>query len=190
MTLIIGLAGLRRVGKSIIADHLVENHGFYKIHPFAGGKEAVRAYYRHIGISDSNAWEMTEGDLKDTPCEDLPGNATSRLFMESFGKFMGTSMGPEWTIGRELKRAVSLGHERIFIESLVYEDKTVRSHGGSIWMVTRPGMEPVPGLETDAYTATIKADIDIVNDGTVGDLFQKVDHLLSMRLEESFEAVM
>ena len=93
VTIILGLAGLRRAGKSTAADHLVAAHGFVRLHPFDGGKAAARGYYMHIGIDEDTAWRMTDGDLKDTPCELLPGNATSRDFLEPFGKFMGVSMG-------------------------------------------------------------------------------------------------
>lgn len=188
MTIILGLAGLRRAGKSTAADHLVEKHGFIRLHPFDGGKAAARAYYTHVGIDEDTAWRMTDGDLKDTPCDKLPGNATSRDFMEPFGKFMGVAMGPDWTIGRELLRHQALGHERIIAESVVYEDKVLRDMGGVIWRLNKKGREPVAGLETDAYTMAMTCDLELDNDGTMEELYEKLDQSLEDYLARVAEA--
>lgn len=176
-TIVLGLAGLRQVGKSHFADRLVEKFGFVKIHPFNGGKAACRAYYEHIGISPQDAWEMTDGKLKDTPCEKLPGGVPSRFFMEKFGKFMGVEMGPAWTLGKEIERAKAKGiGDRLLIESIVYEDHVVRAEGGFILRVERPGVEPTPGLETDAYTATMLVDGVYLNDKpTLEEYYQEID---------------
>lgn len=176
-TIIIGLAGFRQVGKSHVADHLVANHGFKKVHPFYGGKVATAAFYRHIGIDADTAWRMVDGDLKDAPCEKLPGGVTSRFFMEKFGKFMGVELGPEWTVGQELRLLRERGTgDRYLIESLVYEDMVVRSNGGVIVRVDRPGVDPTPGLETDVYTERMLVDHVLVNDKpTLQALYKDVD---------------
>lgn len=188
MTIILGLAGLRRAGKSTAADHLVAAHGFVRLHPFDGGKAAARGYYMHIGIDEDTAWRMTDGDLKDTPCELLPGNATSRDFLEPFGKFMGVSMGADWTIGRELLRHQALGHERIIAESVVYEDQVVRGMGGVIWRLNKEGREPVHGLDTDAYTMAMACDLEIDNDGSKEELYEKLDISLEQHLARLADA--
>lgn len=189
MTIIIGLAGLRRVGKSTACDHLVQHHGFVRLHPFDGGKAATRAYLTHIGISSDYAWRMTDGDLKDTPCDRLPGNATPRSFMEPFGKFMGVEMGPEWTIGMELRRLAEQGHERIVAESVVYEDEVVRSLGGSIWKLTKSDRLPVEGLKTDAYTMAMQSDLTILNDGSHDDLYRSLDEQIENLFEKELGEV-
>lgn len=164
-SIVLGLAGLRQVGKSHFADRLVEKYGFKKIHPFNGGKAACRGYYVHLGICEEDAWRMTDGDLKDVPCEKLPGGVASRFFMERFGKFMGIEMGPEWTLGKEIELAKEKGiGDRFLIESIVYEDHVVRAQGGVIIRVERPGVTPTPGLETDAYTERMTVDGQFVND--------------------------
>lgn len=176
--ILIGLAGYRQVGKSHIADHLVNHHGFSKVHPFNGGKAATRAYYVHLGIDEHTAWEMTDGSLKDTPCEQLPGGVSSRFFMEKFGKFMGVEMGPDWTIGKELELSLARGdsNQRLLVESIVYEDAIVRAQGGSIWKVERPTVLPTPGLKTDEYTSRLLADETILNDfATLDELYRHVD---------------
>lgn len=172
--MIIGLTGKRGVGKSTVAD-ILEEKCFVRAHAFDGGKAATFGYFVHLGMPIPMAEESVYGSLRDVPNEYLPGNATPRFFMEHFGKFMGTVLGPDWTLGAELDRIAREFPERdIAVESVVYEADTLRSRGGKIIRVTRPGHEGVSGMMTDAAQAEIHADADIVNNGAVDDLLWKV----------------
>lgn len=170
--IIIGLKGDRQVGKSHIAQHLVDNHGFKRVHPFDGGKAATRAYFMHLGTDEETAWRMTDGDLKDKPSPFLPvitdpahvipgrfemgDRYPPRFFMEKFGRCMGVEMGPGFTIGMEIERHLrdgSEGEQRLVVESIVYEAPQMREYGGQIIEVRRdkPDADKVVGLETDKY---------------------------------------
>lgn len=181
--LIIGLTGLRQVGKSSIADHLVDNHGFRRLHPFEGGKVATRAWLEYLGADADTAWRMTETDLKETPSDLLPNCQTPRFFMEQFGHFMGVGLGPDWTIGRSLQRAKKedTGNGRFVIESVVYEVEPVREEGGLIIKI-EASRAKVTGLKTDIAVAAIVPDSTFVNEGfpksDVGERFDA--HLLGM----------
>jgi hypothetical protein len=190
---IIGLSGLRQVGKSHIARHLVEQHGFTRLHPFDGGKAASRAYFMHLGIDAETAARMTDGDLKDKPCDVLPvisnvdhgrvgTHYTSRFWMEKFGQFMGSQLGPEWTIEREIDRHLRSGQPfRLVAESIVYEAETLRRMGGIILRVEREVDRSlgISGLETDKFGADIVPDHVLKNDGeTLAELYAQVDDFL------------
>ena len=164
--IIIGLTGLRQVGKSSIANHLVDNHGFRRLHPFEGGKVATRAWLEYLGADAEAAWRMTEGDLKETPSDLLPHNQTPRYFMEQFGHFMGVGLGPDWTIGRSLKLAKKddAGSGRFIIESVVYEVEPVREEGGVIIKIAADRAK-VTGLKTDIAVAQIVPDGTFMNEG-------------------------
>lgn len=248
MTTIIGLAGLRRTGKSVAADHICSEFGFRKIHPFGTGKAMCRDLYRQAGFDEGTQMAMTDGDLKDTPlrglgvimgdlnallaavpgmvgvylqahglegralndavtgaslflpCEVLPeqsspaafmsrvdlfmrrihsevqsldesgepfcnGAIPSRFFMERFGKFMGVEMGPDWTIGKEIDRAIRTdAGDRFLVESVVYEDGVLKDKGATLIKVVRPSIVPVPGLETDAYTHAMSCEYELHNE--------------------------
>ena len=177
--LIIGLSGRRGVGKSRVADRLVEGHGFRRIHPFQGGKAACAGYFTHIGASAEEATRMVNGDLKDTPCPLLPDHQTPRYFMERFGQFMGVQMGPDWTIGQEIRLALERDpNARLIAESIVYEVDVIRRMGGVIVEITRDG-STLTGLETDKATALIRPDLRFENNGdSLVRLGAEVDRLL------------
>ena len=177
--LIIGLSGRRGVGKSRVADHLVDRHGFRRIHPFQGGKAACVGYLTHVGATPDEAARMVNGDLKDVPCPLLPENQTPRYFMERFGQFMGVQMGPDWTIGQEIRLALERDPDaRLIAESIVYEVDVIRRMGGVIVEITRDG-STLTGLETDKATALIRPDLRFENNGdSLVRLRGEVDRLL------------
>ena len=90
--------------KSTVADHL-KSRGWQSVHPFAGGKVMVIPYLERLGIPHATAERMVYGDLKDVAHPLLPGDGKCRTLMEKLGAFMPRELGPEWTIGVELKLA-------------------------------------------------------------------------------------
>lgn len=165
---IIGLAGFRRSGKSEIAKHMIEKHGFRSVHPFGMWKKALITLYTEIGISHDQAVAMVDGHLKDTSCPDLPNGASSRFLMEELGNFTGTKLGPEWTIGLAIKGILDKEpNAKLIVESIVYEADVIDDLGGHIIMVDRPGQEG-QGHKTDAATRLIQPHSTFLNDG--GDL--------------------
>jgi len=164
----IGLTGLRNVGKSTVADLLVNEFGFVKVHAFASGKEAAKEYFIAIGFDAEDAWEMVYGDLKDVPCAALPGEVAPRYFLERFGHFMGHTLGVEWTLGQEVRIARQQGRPLV-VESLVYEADWFRRQGGLVVRLERPGHVGPVGVESDAVQAAVRADVTIAA-RSVGDL--------------------
>lgn len=160
--IMIGLTGLRNVGKSTVAKLLKDEFGFVLVHAFASGKEATREWFIAIGVDAETAWEMVHGDLKDVPSDELPGGVAPRFFLEKFGHFMGATMGVDWTLGLE----VALARRRypgtpIVVESLVYEAPWLKAQGGIVWRLERPGHNGPTGVESDAVQAAVAADATI-----------------------------
>lgn len=172
--MLIGFTGKRGVGKSEAAK-ILANRGFLPAHAFAGGKAAAEAYFRHIGASALDAREMVYGGLRDVPSILLPDRATPRFFLEKLGNWWGVTMGPDWSLGAELRRIKrDAPFASVVCESLVYEADVFREAGGRIVRVVRPGHVGPAGMMTDAAEAGIVADAEIVNDGPLGALEAKV----------------
>lgn len=161
--LLLGLTGLRNVGKSTVAEMLEEECGFVRCHAFAAGKEAARTYFAYIVGDPIIADEMVYGELKDQPCASLPDGVSPRYFLERFGHFMGATMGTSWTLGLEIAIARRRYPGRsIVVESLVYEAPWFKAQGGKVLRLVRPGHAGPQGLESDSVQAGIVSDAVIV----------------------------
>lgn len=176
--LLIGLTGLRGVGKSTVASFLAQR-GFIVGHPFNGGKRATEAYFKYLGMPAGMAAGCVYGELKDEPNSFLPGGATPRLWMERFGKFIAREMGVEWTLGAEVQHLCSNFPGRdIVVESVVYEADLFRSLGGFLVRVIRPpgqSWQPPIGEQSDGAQAGIVADYTLVNGADFSSLHYAVD---------------
>lgn len=172
--IIVGLTGERECGKSVIGDHLVAERGFVRLHPFGPGKALLRGYYEARGASSQESSAMTDGDKKNEPSPYLPvdpdtgEHRSSRWLMERLGSHMAIKMGMEWTIGAEIRHhsATDPG-AGLLIESLVYEEDTVREMGGVIIRVSRhpdlPQLKSAVGEISDAYVNSILHDGEVLN---------------------------
>lgn len=156
----IGLTGLRNVGKSTAAMLLEHEFGFHRVHAFESGKEAAVTWFAEATGDIDRAVRMVYGDLKDRPCEDLPGGVAPRHFLERFGNFMGVEMGVEWTLAIEIRKARRTGRP-VVVESVVYEADWFKRQGGIIWRLERPGHEGPAGMSSDSAQALVREDATI-----------------------------
>lgn len=160
--IMIGLTGLRNVGKTTFANVLEQEFGFNRIHAFGIGKEAALTWLAEATGSMDRAVRMVYGDLKDKPCHDLPGGVAPRYFLEKFGHFMGVEMGVSWTLAVEVAKARRESpHAPIVVESVVYEAEWFRRAGGLIVRLERPDFDTPVGVASDAAQAVIQADVTI-----------------------------
>jgi hypothetical protein len=179
--IIIGITGRRNVGKSTMARLLESEFGFMKVHAFEGGKESAVALFAYMTGDWSIANRMVYGDLKDKPSDLLPGGVAPRHYLEEYGKFMGVTMGVEWTLAMEVARARRLCPSApIVVESLVYEVDWFRANGGYIVRLERPDHDG-PAVGSDAFQAAIVAD-ETIEARTVAELGGKVLRLMDRQL--------
>lgn len=179
---IIGIVGERDVGKSTLVSHLTRRRGFISGHPFNVGKEMLLAYYKYIGISPADAWDMLHGSTKDLPCDLLPGNVASRHFMEELGNFLGRTMGPAWTTGAELQHMSHLRNAFLVFDSVVYEADWLRENYPTTKLIRVEGPQRSNNTITAQHTSTvqaqIKVDATITNDGSKNEMYMQMDAML------------
>ena len=188
----IGFMGGRGVGKSTLAHHLVQAHGFARAHPFDGGKAASLAYFMHLGASLEHAESMIMGAMKDAPCPLLPldhdgQHYAPRYFLEKFAAFMGNDLGDAWTLGKEIERLQDDGCDRIIFESIAFEAERFQEIGGIIIEIQPLNIRKehmIVGVETDGAVRRIVPDHVFQNNFSTNVLGEKDKDKLFSLLDE------
>lgn len=168
---IIGLMGFARSGKSAAGAVLVEQ-GFVAT-KFAGPlKSMLRALYERAGLPSVEIDRRIEGDLKEQP-DDLLQGRTPRQAMQWLGTNWGRDFfGEQFWVG--MWAAGLLPGVRYFVDDCRFENEAsaIRSRGGVIVRIVRPGVGPV----NDHVSESLPVDPDIIihNDGSLADLRHRV----------------
>jgi hypothetical protein len=160
------LNGLPHSGKGVVADFLINKHGFTRHKIAKPIKDMLRAL---PGITE----EHIEGKLKELPCPEL-GGKSPRWAMQTLGKEWRETMesndpnDPDflcilWRNGRPPGPVV--------VDDLRYPQEVpfFREYGGVILRIERPGVEaPDTGHEAEKHRLSV--DATITNSGTIADL--------------------
>lgn len=170
--MIIGLTGYAGSGKSTAAKILVERHGFTLV-KFAG---PLKQMMRCLGLGDREI----EGDLKETPHAVLCGK-TPRHAMQTIGTEWGRNLiGPDLWVNVAMEAAWKVLDQggRVVIDDCRFQNEAaaVRTEGGIIVEVMRPGVGPQSGHASENQIPD--PDRLLVNGGTVEDMALRVAELL------------
>ena len=185
--MLIGIVGLIGSGKDTVAQRLVEKHGYIKDSFAKSLKDAVASMFN---------WnrEMLEGDTTSSRhWRDKPDKFWSKKF--------GKDITPRWVLqyfGTEVMRGQM--YDAIWIDScigrykgqntvisdtrFVNEITTIKAHGGIILCVkrgelpTQKQMKDSGAHQSEWDWLASDFDITIDNDGTLSDLYAKVDDLI------------
>lgn len=141
---IIGLCGLAGSGKTTIANHLVEHHGFVRL-PFAGPLKAMAVAF---GLGPREL----AGDLKEVPSDLLCGR-TPRQFMQLLGTEFGRELIGEDVWVRAWERALGdLATDgfrplRVVADDMRFpnEAAAIRARGGIVIHLVREGAGSASG---------------------------------------------
>jgi len=161
---IVGIIGFAHVGKSQVAQTLIDEYNFTRMKFADGLKNMLRA----IGLTE----EEIEGDLKEQPCETLGGH-TPRHAMITLGTEWGRKLIHEdiWVLALR-KQILESAAERIVIDDCRFlnEAGMIRRLGGSIWHIERPGYGPVKHHPSELEHLQIQSAATLKNDGTIEQL--------------------
>lgn len=169
---LIGLSGYAKSGKSVVAQRLVNKHG-YTLIKFAA---PLKAMLRVLGLSDREI----EGDLKELPCPTL-GGITPRHAMQTLGTEWGrNSMYKNFWADRARDMVLDvLDHGgKVVMDDCRFanEGEMVKALRGEVWGIRRPGIGPVNGHVSESEPPEL--DRLLHNTDTIEFLELVVDHII------------
>lgn len=166
-------------GKSTVADYLNARYG-YAIVPFAKPmKSMIAELLRSFDVSEHRI-ELLLSEQKERPIEQLPGAPTARRLLQTIGTEWGREYIHEglWLLAWG---ALASKSERVVIDDCRFLNEYVllrESPITQIWRITRPGATITAAHASEGQLDKVPVDAEIVNDGTLEELFRKVDDIL------------
>lgn len=185
---VIGLAGKSGSGKDLIADYLGERYNYRKIAVADAIRDEVSEFISMallgetvhrpdiIPIEFKPVWEAYRKSVWAKPT-----SPEMRVLLQWWGtEYRRNQDSNYWT--ERLAERIANSLENLVISDIRTPEEVavVREAGGEVWFVLRPGIQSVgiPNHLTEVALEGFKFDLDILNDGTIEDLYQTVDEVL------------
>ena len=175
MTHLIALSGYARSGKDTVAAYLVEEAAYQRVGFADSLREVALALDpmipmtgfttvpRHlVSVIAEFGWE----DAKDLFPE--VRRILQRLGTEVGRGFFGDDVWVNLALGKVNGRTVFPDCR------FPNEAEAIRSRGGEVWRIVRPGFEPVNGHPSETALDDFEFDFTIVNDTSIDDLYRLV----------------
>ncbi|MBS7699132.1 MULTISPECIES: hypothetical protein [unclassified Chelatococcus] len=177
--MIIGLMGYAGAGKSEVARHLRERHGFTAPHIGRPLKQMLGALLREIGYDEATIVRFVDGDLKRDLIPEL--GITSTEAQQTLGTEWGRNcVGADFWLSLWLAKVdrVIQGGGRVVQESVRFanEVEALRQRGALLVEVRRPGVGPLSDHPSEVLPGA--PDLVLRNDGSIADLRSAVDAIL------------
>jgi hypothetical protein len=151
----IGLIGLAGSGKDTAAEALEKTHCRYA---FAGRLKSIARLFGWDGQKDERGRALLQ-DL---------GMAGRKYDQDIWVNGIKRLLGPEVLKSKLVFTDVRFQNEADYIRSI----------GGTIVRIVRPG-QAAENHESELNQSAVAADIEVVNDGTIEDLHQKIRAILT-----------
>lgn len=182
---LIGLVGYAGVGKDVVAEYLADQHEFARlasgdlvrsvleaadpwieVHHVADFGETFRDFSRLSSLLEFYGWEATKRRYPEV----------RRLLQDMGTEGVRKVLGADVWIDETLRVAKAINEDVCITDTrFPNEAEKVRSAGGHIWRIERPGVGPVNSHSSETLIDRIRVDATIHNDSTIEDLYSKVD---------------
>lgn len=178
---LIGLMGAAGSGKDTVGEYLADIHNYIPVSFAAAIKGMVESLFEDVGLADEFWGYIEDRTKKEMPIPQLGGKSVRQLLQ---------TLGTEWgrnCIGPNIWRDIILDRVKArkhlwsyVITDVRFENEVqgVLDAGGVIWKLERPGIEPVSAHASEEFVRTYNPSVIIQNDGTLRELFDKVDELM------------
>jgi hypothetical protein len=168
---IIGLVGYARTGKDTVAATLAD-FDFQRLSfadPIRNAVYALNPYVTEAGLRIQNLVDMLGWDAVKVQYPEV------RRLMQVFGTEVAREQWSDsFWLDLAFNQMTEEGKYVITDVRFPNEAEAVRTHGGTLWRIVRPGVGPVNGHASDNHIAEIQVDREIYNgysldelDGTV-----------------------
>jgi hypothetical protein len=172
---VIAITGRKGSGKDTAAQVLI-NHGFPLVKFADPLKNMLRTLLSYRGADEVMIERLLEGDLKETPSEYLEGQ-TPRLAMQTLGTEWGRNLIGErlWTDSAK-RRLSSVPHAVVTDMRFPNELRTVKELDAVVIRVVRPGLNYTDSSKhaSEGYIDDMPVDFEIINDGSISELHDKL----------------
>lgn len=173
----IGLSGYAQAGKDTLGQYLWQNHAYTAVAFAEPMREAMRRLNPTVEINGNHISYVHA--LEHFGYEDLKKVAGDvRPLMQRLGTEVGRNMfGENFWVDLALKH-IPDGSKVVFTDvRFPNEAQAVKSLGGEVWRISRPGTEPANAHISETALDDYKFDAVLVND-TKASLFSQANSLL------------
>lgn len=180
---LLGLGGLPESGKDVVADRLVEAHGFVKIgmsdvlnealiklNPRVEGEHGVA--YRYSTLVDCYGYTVAKAKFPEV-----------RRLLRVLGTEVGRDLLGEDTwvkaVDAKIYRIGVAGNRKVVVTGIRYpnELRMIKRYGAGVaWWIDRPGHDTRSSHTSDNALGEMDFDRTIVNNGTPSELYALVDY--------------
>ncbi|CAB4123963.1 hypothetical protein UFOVP45_75 [uncultured Caudovirales phage] len=179
--MIIGLSGYARSGKDTVANHLVEKHGFVKLAFADPMREALVRLDPLITINGGSTMHLSQG-LSSLSWEDLKAISPDiRSLLQRMGTEVGRAMfGQNVWVDMAMTKAAD--YENVVFSDVRFlnEAEAVRTAGGSLWRIERPGGQPANGHVSEVGLDDYPFNAVVNNDLTIEAMLEGIDQGLAI----------
>lgn len=177
--LLIGLSGLAGSGKDTVREILEQRHEIDGLAFADPMRDMLSALLDTIGV-DSN-W-MTDRDRKEAPIPEL--GVSYRTMAQQLGTEWGRAIDQDFWLkiaGAKIALYQKYDSKGVVISDVRFPNEAawIKSAGGVIWKIIRPGIEPVRAHQSEAHINDLPYDYVIDNRGTIDELAHAVSMALS-----------
>lgn len=179
--IIIGIGGYAGAGKDAVADVLEDSHGFYRTFMSQPLNAALCRLNPQIEVRHGVIFRYTEliRQLGYTRAKEF---AEVRRLLQAMGTEVGRELfGETFWVDQMRKYLGSYKpDDDVVVTGIRFPNEVdmIRSLGGMIWWVARPGYGPVNSHISDSSLTHDVFDHVVMNDGTLDDLEETVARLL------------
>ena len=174
---LIGLCGYARSGKDAAASALTK-HGYFRL-SFADNLRSL-AYATNPLISQPHSTNPTylAPTVDAVGWEKAKENPSVRRILQDLGLAARQTFGEDCWVDA-LHRQREDGKRYVITDTrFPNEADYIRSRGGILVRIDRPGVGPVNGHPSETAIDHISPDVYLTNDGTLPDLYAKIEMLI------------